>query len=49
MVTLKTNKGGIRISTDSFTPTEVDLLRSVLLEKLNIESTRNVANKGKEK
>lgn len=29
----------------SFSPGEDDLLRSILLEKYNIESTRNVANR----
>ena len=36
------------ITTNSFSPEEVDLLRSILLNHLNIESTRTVANKGKE-
>lgn len=40
--------GSIVIATQSFTPSEVDLLRSILLNNLNIESTRTVANKGKE-
>jgi hypothetical protein len=33
------------IDTNSFTAGEVDLLRSILLKKLNIESTRNSAGK----
>jgi hypothetical protein len=40
--------GCIHIYTNSFTPAEVDLLRSILLTNLNIESTRNVANRAKE-
>ena len=42
------SSGRIQISTDSFSPGEVDLLRSILLEKYHIESTRNVANRAKE-
>ena len=38
----------IQISTDSFTLSEVDLLRSLLLDKLNIESTRNANGRGKD-
>jgi len=34
--------------TDSFSPNEVDRLRSILLTKLNIESTRVANNKAKE-
>jgi len=37
----------VLICQNSFSPTEVDLLRAVLLDKLNIESTRVVHNKGK--
>lgn len=40
--------GRITISTDSFTAVEVDTLRSVLLDKLNIESARAAHNKAKE-
>jgi hypothetical protein len=36
------------ISTDSLTLSEVDLLRSLLLDKLNIESTRNANGKGQD-
>jgi hypothetical protein len=39
-------KGIIQISTYSFTPQEVDQLRSVLLDQFNIESTRNVLRPG---
>jgi hypothetical protein len=44
---LKKDKGGIRISTDSFTVGEVDLLRSVLLDKYGIQSTRYAKNQDK--
>jgi hypothetical protein len=40
--------GRISLSTDSFSPAEVKQLRSILLEKLNIESTRISNGKGKE-
>lgn len=39
-------KGIIQISTYSFTPQEVYQLRTVLLDKLNIESTRNIHRPG---
>jgi hypothetical protein len=38
----------IVISTESFTPAEVDTLRSVLLDRYGIESTRCAQNKAKE-
>jgi hypothetical protein len=38
----------IQITTDSFTLSEVDLLRSLLLDQLNIESTRNANGKGQD-
>jgi hypothetical protein len=41
------SQGAIRISTESFTPVEVDLLRSVLLDRYDIETTRVAANKAK--
>jgi len=36
------------ICTDSFTPAEVDTLRSILLTKFNINSTRFLNGTGKE-
>jgi len=40
--------GRISLSTDSFSPAEVKQLRSILLEKFSIESTRISNGKGKE-
>jgi hypothetical protein len=42
------SQGCVLIYTDSFSPNEVDRLRSILLTKLNIESTRVANNKAKE-
>jgi hypothetical protein len=43
------DQGVLILCTDSFTPVEVDLLRSILLENFNIESTRvSAGNKGKD-
>ena len=42
------SQGAIQISTESFSPDEVDKLRSVLLHNFHIESTRNVKNQAKE-
>jgi hypothetical protein len=41
------SKGLIRISTDSFTTGELYLLRAVLLDNLNIETTRVSNGQGK--
>jgi hypothetical protein len=40
-------QGSIVIATNSFTPDEIDLLRSILLKKFHIDSTRIAANKSK--
>jgi hypothetical protein len=40
--------GRIVISTDSFTPAEVEFLRSILLDQFHIESSRVGSGKGKE-
>jgi hypothetical protein len=41
-------QGVVRISTDSFTLSDVQLLQSILLEKFNIQSTINNNGSGKE-
>jgi hypothetical protein len=49
MATYKKDRGVVVLCTDSFTADEVDLLRSILLEKYGIDSSRKSAgNKGKE-
>ena len=47
LVILKKGKVRITISTESLTAAEVDQLRSILLYKFGIESTRNVKNQEK--
>jgi hypothetical protein len=44
--TYKKDRGVVVLCTDSFTADEVDLLRSILLEKYGIDSTRNVHRPG---